>query len=578
MNPCIFTGDININLLNIDGAITTDYISSTMSHGFVPYVTRPTRITEFTATLIDHMFVKLPRSMITAPIKAGILFNDITDHLPIFLLMSTQQKTQSSKRPKARIFSQKNIQKFVDELSTVNWNQVLNHYNGNQDCSEFYKYFNRIYCESFPLVQISRKRHKDKPWITKGILISIRHKNILYKESILNPNDSNIHRYNMYKKILCDCLKKAEEVYYLNILNDRKNSAKNLWKHFGPILNNFKKRRGDISSLLVNGVKITEDKAIADRFNDFFSNVGRNLDQKIGGADKNFRKYLSNRMNSSFFLAPILETDVRQEPWKIHMKKACGPDNITPKLIRSCTTVLIEPLSLIFNSCIKSSTFPNDFKIAKIIPLYKQLEKNIVDNYRPISLLNCFSKIFERLIHKQLINFLQKHALLYQYQYGFRKSHSTTLALIEIVDGIKSYIDKGEIVIGSYLDLKKAFDTVNHPILFAKLEHYGIRGAPLDFFKSYLCNRKQYVQCNNTSSYTTTNDYGVPQGSVLGPLLFIIYVNDIVNAVDGKWYAYLQMILQCLSKETMLFWYIMTWKKGWYNWKNGSLATDWRLI
>ena len=110
-----------------------------------------------------------------------------------------------------------------------------------------------------------------------------------------------------------------------------------------------------------------------------------------------------------------------------------------------------------FNSCINSSTFPDDFKIAKIIPLYKQLEKNIVDNYRPISLLNCFSKTFERLIHKQLINFLQKHALLYQYQYGFRKSHSTTLALIEIVDGIKSCIDNGEIVIGSYLDLKKRF-------------------------------------------------------------------------------------------------------------------------
>ena len=157
-----------------------------------------------------------------------------------------------------------------------------------------------------------------------------------------------------------------------------------------------------------------------------------------------------------------------------------------------------------------------------------------MDNYRPISLLNCFSKIFERLIHKQLINFLQKHALLYQYQYGRRKSHSTTLALIEIVDGIKSYIDKGQIVIGNYLDLKKAVDTINHPFSFAKLEHYGIRGAPLGFFKSSLCNRKQYVHCNNTSSYTTTNDYGVPQGSVLGPLIFMIYANDIVNAVDGK--------------------------------------------
>ena len=244
------------------------------------------------------------------------------------------------------------------------------------------------------------------------------------------------------------------------------------------------------------------------------------------------------------------------------MKKTCGPDNISPKLIWSCITVLIEPLSLIFNSCIKSSTFPDDFKIAKIIPLYKQLEKNIVDNYRPISLLNCFSKIFERLIHKQLINFLQKHALLYQYQYGFRQSHSTTLALIEIVDGIKSYIDKGEIVIGSYLDLEKAFDTVNHPILFAKLEHYGIRGAPLDFFKSYLCNRKQYVRCNNTSSYTTKMTMVYPKAQCLG-LYFLSYMSmTLLMRLMEKWYAYLQMILQCLSKVTMLVWYIMTWTKG----------------
>ena len=130
-----------------------------------------------------------------------------------------------------------------------------------------------------------------------------------------------------------------------------------------------------------------------------------------------------------------------------------------------------------------------------------------------------------------MINFLQKHALLYQYQFGFREKHSTTLALIEIIDGIKNDINNGDITIGTYLDLKKAFDTVNHPILLEKLDHYGIRGMALKFFESYLSNRNQYVCCNNTSSSITTIEYGVPQGSVLGPLLFIIYVNDIVNAV-----------------------------------------------
>ena len=169
-----------------------------------------------------------------------------------------------------------------------------------------------------------------------------------------------------------------------------------------------------------------------------------------------------------------------------------------------------------------------------------------MDNYRPISLLNCFSKIFERLIHKQVISFLHKHALLYQYQFGFRENHSTTTALIEINDGIKNDIDKGDFVVGTYLDLKKAFDTVNHSIFFEKLEHYGIRGLPLQLFQSYLSNRKQYVSYNNTPSYITTNKYGVPQGSVLGPLLFIIYVNDIVNAEN-------EIKIRLFADDTALF-------------------------
>ena len=138
---------------------------------------------------------------------------------------------------------------------------------------------------------------------------------------------------------------------------------------------------------------------------------------------------------------------------------------------------------------------------------------------------------------------------------GFEKKHSTTLALIEIIDGIKNYIDVSDITIGTYLDLKKAFDTVNHPILFEKLYHYGIRGIALEFFKSYLSNRKQYVSCNNTSSHITTIEYGVPQGSVLGPRLFIIDVNDIVNAVQG-------MKIRLFADDTAFFY---SWKRCQYD-------------
>ena len=200
------TGDININLLNIDGTITTDYISSVMSHGFVPYSTRPTRITEYTATLIDHLFVRLPCHKMTAPVKAGILFNDITDHLPIFLYLSVQSKCQRNQRPRVRIFSDTNIQKFVDKIASVNWLHILNHHCNNLNCTEFYKHIKRFYSESFPLVQVSRKRSKDKPWITKGVLISIRHKNRLYRQSISKPTLSSTMKYMEYRKIFNACI------------------------------------------------------------------------------------------------------------------------------------------------------------------------------------------------------------------------------------------------------------------------------------------------------------------------------------------------------------------------------------
>ena len=145
---------------------------------------------------------------------------------------------------------------------------------------------------------------------------------------------------------------------------------------------------------------------------------------------------------------------------KLNINKASGPNDISPKLLRTCTNVLVQPLSLLCNSCFSSSIFPDNLKRLKIIPLHKQTEKMFVDNYRPMSLLNCFSKIFERLMYKQVINFLHKYALLYQYQFGFRENHLTTSTLIEIIEGIKNDIDKGDFIIWTYLDLTKAFDTI----------------------------------------------------------------------------------------------------------------------
>ena len=216
---------------------------------------------------------------------------------------------------------------------------------------------------------------------------------------------------------------------------------------------------------------------------------------------------------------------------KLNSSKSCGPSSISTNLLKRHANIFCEPLKLVINNSFAEGKFPDLLKIANVCPIYKKGDRNKCENYRPISLLSNLSKLFERAMHTRLYNFLSTNKSLYELQFGFRHKYSTNHALLSIVEKIRESLDNKTFSCGVFVDLEKAFDTVNHTILLKKLEHYGIRGPANSWFLSYLTSRKQKVVFDGFSSQLLDISCGVPQGSILGPLLFLIYINDMHTAV-----------------------------------------------
>ena len=530
---CVILGDFNINLLNFESHVATENFINTMSsYCYSPQILQPTRITHHSATLIDNIFF----NSLDYYLMSGNLLYDISDHLPNFLVINKFSTLPKNFEMYKRCYSKMNQADFVSEVHLLNWNDILPHNNNVNDV--FDSFINKItdIVDKFaPIKKLSKRQVKTlaKPWVTAGIRASIQVKNRLYKKYMRSRNTHTFAIYKLYRNKINSILRLSKKMYYNQYFITHTGNMKNIWKGIKELIMPKIHRSNIPNRIIKDGIEINDTKGIANAFNDYFSSIGGKLADAIPLISESPKSFLNASQQNCFFLYPVSTTEIQNEIKKLNPSKTCGPHSIPINLLQLVRDYLSKPLEILFNYSFETGVVPDKFKIARVIPIFKNGKKSCTNNYRPISLLSVFNKILEKLMYKRLISFVNTYDILNDNQFGFRSGHSTTQATLLITDKIQKAIEKKEYSCGIFLDLSKAFDTVNHHILIDKLQHYGIRGVAKDWFISYLNDRKQFVSIGNSVSSTCNIPCGVPQGSVLGPLLFLLYINDFCNCTEA---------------------------------------------
>lgn len=529
---CI-VGDFNINLLKVD-FIAEQFLETMLGSGYVNCFSDITRPNSLEGSCIDNMFIKSK----IARTNSFTYTNAFTDHYPIFLTINLQ-KENNAKAPKAVI----NYNKLKILVDKTDFNYIFDIQDPNTAIDALINEIQTLKRESTLKIKSNKYRNKckfsvpRKNWITEGIVKSCNTKEMLYNLWKLDKNNAKLKDdYKTYCKILNSVVTRAKRNYDAEQVSESSSDSKKLWQYINNKLGKNNKVDNDIKYLIYKNKEITDDKEVADVFVDFFSSIGLNLARKIN-LDKKSEGRASELVENnckSIFIRPTDSGEIFKTIKNLK-DKAGGLDEINSKVLKTIAHSISKPLEHIFNISIIKGIWPRALKSAVVVPIYKNGEYCEPSNYRPISLISNLAKVFEKLIHHRLSDFITECNIISERQFGFLKNRSTSDAHADLVQYIYDNLNSDKRTIITFLDLAKAFDTVNHVILLNKLERYGIRGVANNLIKDYLNNRVQTVKYKGFYSKFENVKIGVPQGTILGPLLFLIYINDIFSVVDKKY-------------------------------------------
>ena len=536
-------GDYNIDILKMcsNNNYNTFY-ENVISSSFAPKITLPTRICDTTSTLIDNIYTNVLDKSHTS----GILIRPISDHQMYFCIMNENymKPAIAQKYVEVEVFNVEAIENFKTEIANLEIHDKLDK-TLNRDPNHNYEIFSTLLqnakSKHIPkrIKKFNKRRHKKERWMTDELLAQVIKKNEMYVDwkttPIAHPDYEKVKfNFKGYEKIVLKEIERAKRDYFDRVFLAYKCDMKRTWQVISETLNR-NKRKHDMPSLFTHeGRDLVDSTEIANALHTYFANIGKNLSSQINQNNviADYKQYLTSPTRETLKFECITKDYTIKAIDNLENKNSSGHDGISNTLLKTIKNDISQSLTIIINQMLTTGIFPDAFKLSKVIPLFKKGDSSLLVNYRPISLLPTISKVFERVIHDQMYEYFNQFNLLAEQQYGFRKQHSTEYAAIKLIDHVSKEMEAGKTPTSVYIDLSKAFDTLTFEVLLYKLKYYGVTDTAFDLLKSYLTNRKQYVVFDGCQSEHVKIYTGVPQGSILGPLFFSIYINDLITVSD----------------------------------------------